>query len=1076
MPAPAMTRASNYTVALKDSLAENEFVAGYDAEVASVAVMNGDFLLMGKRRDNGKWTLPGGHLNPGEAPHAGGLRELFEETGIQAHQLSTLGERGVVTDDGRFVMVYAYYYPVESKVTAKFDPDREFVLFRWFDTRRGLPLYVMRNLHVTRNFTLACLGLQKGRTIEGNVGSHGGVVVRYTRTGKPVYQSHEDRINKFRKKKPKISDNIVGHARAAIHFAFGKADPIPFVEIMLKSSGRPHKYLRKYKSPSGNWVYVYHEGEAHGRAIPDEAIEHLHKLANLGDEHAKALLLTTEEHDKGKLDVLRELGDLGDKDAVHHLKKLGIDHKADKQARDTAEIEKHLFAERNSNPLTKQLEGVDLSSLHDAIRQTVEQKVFAYLRGHPGVPQEVRLRENRITLDSVMAPVSREDTVKGSLRALHEALKPIDQAHVGLSSSNPDVQTHGSYGNSAYNNVLRVLTERHVIPAEAATENRRTTANAGGSLELDAERHAPAARGLETARREAAERSERERVEREAREARERTERAEREAREARERAEREAMEAVTRAAREERDRRDNAEALGIHQESINKMATYFGVAIPSHEHPQLAKNIQKMWGKNFKFELFINHLNPRASSPTELKVSRDFLDGLRHARAMRSARDFELSVSFDVIEKSSGRHITSAHRGVYRNADGSIHWANGSFSRANNQDLKRYPGMARGLYMGVENFLKELTADWTGAAKENTKVTIGSCANGGFGNGYKGALVWAKHCFDWSGGDGGNSTSWRQRWTRSVNEYATRIGMDSAHKTQLLDKISAAQYPHQFVNTGFVVTKAQAIQATGRRELDFDFDQIFENKGYCDIGDLIMIDSGTSWSAENYLNRTTGRAGALNAVRTAYYGGTATREEPTHIASRASVASPSAPAPTPRAAAPPSSSAEPTVSELTSAGWTVSPDRQTAHIGPLATASAVIRSDNSAGAASRFILTTSTGQSRHSTLREAVNTANTHLGRVSPSPASATAPRTTGSRPGASATDSLVRIFLGNWSRQNARGEYRITLSDRRMGRVLALNDAALREFMTHSRPHLAPAARRRLEEAIRAAGRRVA
>src|SRR3989304_3613730 len=100
-----MTRAPNYTVALKDSLSQNAFRSGYDGEVASIAVMNGDLLLMGKRRDNKRWTLPGGHLNPGESPHDGGLRELFEESGIQAQQLNTLGQRGVLTPTGKFILV-----------------------------------------------------------------------------------------------------------------------------------------------------------------------------------------------------------------------------------------------------------------------------------------------------------------------------------------------------------------------------------------------------------------------------------------------------------------------------------------------------------------------------------------------------------------------------------------------------------------------------------------------------------------------------------------------------------------------------------------------------------------------------------------------------------------------------------------------------------------------------------------------------------------------------------------------------------------------------------------------------------
>jgi 8-oxo-dGTP pyrophosphatase MutT (NUDIX family) len=40
------------------------------------------FLLLFHRK-LGKWLPPGGHLNEGEAPHEGALRELWEETGLR---------------------------------------------------------------------------------------------------------------------------------------------------------------------------------------------------------------------------------------------------------------------------------------------------------------------------------------------------------------------------------------------------------------------------------------------------------------------------------------------------------------------------------------------------------------------------------------------------------------------------------------------------------------------------------------------------------------------------------------------------------------------------------------------------------------------------------------------------------------------------------------------------------------------------------------------------------------------------------------------------------------------------------
>ncbi|CAM4187630.1 NUDIX hydrolase [Paenibacillus macerans] len=54
---------------------------------ACVVVINGDFILLERRTDNGMWGLPGGSLEPGESLEQVARRELFEETGLEAVQL-----------------------------------------------------------------------------------------------------------------------------------------------------------------------------------------------------------------------------------------------------------------------------------------------------------------------------------------------------------------------------------------------------------------------------------------------------------------------------------------------------------------------------------------------------------------------------------------------------------------------------------------------------------------------------------------------------------------------------------------------------------------------------------------------------------------------------------------------------------------------------------------------------------------------------------------------------------------------------------------------------------------------------
>ncbi len=53
----------------------------------SIAVFRGDTVLViqrGKEPLQGLWSLPGGHIEPGETAAAAALRELLEETGLVA--------------------------------------------------------------------------------------------------------------------------------------------------------------------------------------------------------------------------------------------------------------------------------------------------------------------------------------------------------------------------------------------------------------------------------------------------------------------------------------------------------------------------------------------------------------------------------------------------------------------------------------------------------------------------------------------------------------------------------------------------------------------------------------------------------------------------------------------------------------------------------------------------------------------------------------------------------------------------------------------------------------------------------
>lgn len=129
-------------------------------QIASVAVVNADGrVLFGKRRDNGRWTLPGGHLEPGEAPIVGAARELAEETGIvvPTSRLVPLG-KGRVGD----YEIHAFRLDLDdASQTGKLgnDPDDEMSELRWASRDDA---EILGNLHSPRNVTLRLMGWPVG--------------------------------------------------------------------------------------------------------------------------------------------------------------------------------------------------------------------------------------------------------------------------------------------------------------------------------------------------------------------------------------------------------------------------------------------------------------------------------------------------------------------------------------------------------------------------------------------------------------------------------------------------------------------------------------------------------------------------------------------------------------------------------------------------------------------------------------------------------------------------------------------------------------------------------------------------
>jgi ADP-ribose pyrophosphatase YjhB (NUDIX family) len=86
---------------------------------ASAAVFRNGAVLLVERGTGalaGTWSLPGGHIEPGETAAAAALREIGEETGITARLLGLADVRDVIRRDGAGVLtahyVIAVYYGI----------------------------------------------------------------------------------------------------------------------------------------------------------------------------------------------------------------------------------------------------------------------------------------------------------------------------------------------------------------------------------------------------------------------------------------------------------------------------------------------------------------------------------------------------------------------------------------------------------------------------------------------------------------------------------------------------------------------------------------------------------------------------------------------------------------------------------------------------------------------------------------------------------------------------------------------------------------------------------------------------
>lgn len=107
-------------------------------------VLNDGKVLMIKNaalRDPKKayWGFPKGHIDPGESSREAALREIKEETKIEAEIVSRLGEsQYVFTRSGEKVVKHVVYYLLKYKSGEIKPQELEVLEVKWFEPKEAL--------------------------------------------------------------------------------------------------------------------------------------------------------------------------------------------------------------------------------------------------------------------------------------------------------------------------------------------------------------------------------------------------------------------------------------------------------------------------------------------------------------------------------------------------------------------------------------------------------------------------------------------------------------------------------------------------------------------------------------------------------------------------------------------------------------------------------------------------------------------------------------------------------------------------------------------------------------------------
>lgn len=101
--------------------------------VSVVLINTSGQVLLGRRKEDGIYTMPGGGAEEGETPEQAAVREVFEESGIGVRPEDLRPLSVEETPRGYKIHKFWALVPYSSKATTKLDPDQEVSEWRWLD-------------------------------------------------------------------------------------------------------------------------------------------------------------------------------------------------------------------------------------------------------------------------------------------------------------------------------------------------------------------------------------------------------------------------------------------------------------------------------------------------------------------------------------------------------------------------------------------------------------------------------------------------------------------------------------------------------------------------------------------------------------------------------------------------------------------------------------------------------------------------------------------------------------------------------------------------------------------------------